>query len=74
MLLELVLTGLPTNLNDWVIVNPKQRFFYRVLYDEYSHAAIVSQLVADHTMGQKIINISPYSTAFILGNLLIIIT
>jgi hypothetical protein len=47
---ELVLTGLPTNLSDWILVNPKQKFFYRVNYDDANLAAIANQLVTDHTV------------------------
>jgi aminopeptidase N len=47
---ELVLTGLSTNMEDWVIINPKFRFYYRVMYDDISFAALVIQLVNDHTV------------------------
>jgi aminopeptidase N len=38
------LTGLPVGFNDWFMVNPKGRMFYRVHYDDLSRQAIVNQL------------------------------
>jgi aminopeptidase N len=42
--------GIPTDVNRWYLINPKQQAFYRVNYDDASRAAIVSQLLADHTV------------------------
>lgn len=42
---QTTLAGLP--LNTWVVINAKQNFFYRVLYDDASLNHISTQLVAD---------------------------
>ena len=41
---DTTLTGLPTDLNQWVILNSKGRMMYRVHYDDASRNAIVAQL------------------------------
>jgi len=47
---EVVLTGLPTSTSDWVILNPKQKLYYRVNYDDENMAAIANQLTTNHTV------------------------
>ena len=47
--------GIPTGVNQWYLINPKQQAFYRVNYDDASRAAIVSQLLADHTVSKDYI-------------------
>ena len=42
--------GIPVGDNEWFIINPKQIFFYRVDYDVNTRAAIVNQLLTDHTV------------------------
>jgi len=37
---ETTITGLPTDLSEWVILNTKGRMYYRVNYDDASRAAI----------------------------------
>jgi len=44
---ETTLTGLPTDLNQWVILNSKGRMYYRVHYDDVSRDAIVAELIAN---------------------------
>jgi len=41
---EVVVTGLPSDINEWVIFNSKGRMYYRVQYDDASLAAIVETL------------------------------
>lgn len=47
---ETVISGLPTDLNKWIFVNPKQMMYYRVNYDQASRDAIINQLSTDHTV------------------------
>jgi len=50
---EVTVPGFPTDLNSWAVINAKFSFFHRVVYDDVSHAAIVSQLLLDHTVSLK---------------------
>jgi aminopeptidase N len=45
---ETTITGVPDT--DWVIINAKQNFFYRVLYDSASLNYISAQLDIDHSV------------------------
>jgi hypothetical protein len=45
--------GIPTDVNQWSLINPKQKAFYRVNYDDANRAAIVSQLLTDHTVSRN---------------------
>ena len=64
-LAEVAIPGFPIDLNSWAVINAKFSFFYRVKYDDVSHAAIVSQLLLDHTVSLRN-NILAYSFGTIL--------
>jgi len=44
------ISGIPTDVNSWTLINPKQKGFFRVVYDSDNRAAIVNQLQADHSV------------------------